>query len=209
MPKVSPEHFKKRRAEILDAARRVFTQKGFEPTTMQDVVKESGMSRGGVYQYFSSTEDMFIAIREDVYEQFTLYLDELLMNHENVWDALMAYVEGYIGENETDNYKFGLVSYEYSVVAWRNDKHRKVISEQSKKATRLMAHFLDEGVKRGEFSPLYPLEAIALFIFNVTDGLILHHMIADATQNVYIKEQIAGLLDYLKQALRINVQSKP
>lgn len=205
MPKVSQEHFKMRRAEILNAARKVFTRKGFEPTTMQDVVKETGMSRGGVYQYFSSTEEMFIAIREESFQEFETYLTQLLDTHKSVWEGLKTYVSNYIEEAETENVSFGLVSYEYSVVAWRNETHRQVIFDQSQKAITMMADFLDEGVKRGEFNPIYPLKAVASFLFNVTDGLLLHHMIAGPShESVYINEQVSGLIDYLKLALQVS-----
>lgn len=63
-PKVTKEHKDKRQAEILEAAKTVFKRKGFELTTMKDVVEESGFSRGGVYLYFSSTEEMFRRIIE-------------------------------------------------------------------------------------------------------------------------------------------------
>jgi AcrR family transcriptional regulator len=203
MPKVSPEHFKKRRADILDAAKRVFTIKGFEPTTMQDIVEESGMSRGGVYQYFSSTEEMFIAIREESFEEFEAYLNKLSDEHETVWTALMAYLDNYIKEPETEQVSFGLVSYEYSVVAWRKETHRRVIFDQAMKATALFVQFLENGVTNKEFSPRYPLEAIVLFIFNVTDGLLLHHMIAGKDlKSVYLKEQVDGLKHYLQLALK-------
>jgi AcrR family transcriptional regulator len=203
MPKVSPEHFKKRRADILDAAKRVFTIKGFEPTTMQDIVEESGMSRGGVYQYFSSAEEMFIAIREESFEEFGAYLNKLSDEHETVWTALMAYLDNYIEEPETEQVSFGLVSYEYSVVAWRKETHRRVIFDQAMKATDLFVQFLGNGVTNKEFSPRYPLEAIVLFIFNVTDGLLLHHMIAGKDlKRVYIKEQVDGLKHYLQLALK-------
>lgn len=203
MPKVSPEHFKKRRADILDAAKRVFIQKGFEPATMKDVVEASGMSRGGVYQYFSSTEEMFIAIREASFEEFEAYLEKLSDTHETIWDALMAYLDNYIEDAEPQNISFGLVSYEYSVVAWRKETHRKVIYDQAMQATDTFVQFLEKGVANHEFSPRYPLEAIVLFIFNVTDGLLLHHMIAgEDLSRVYIKEQVDGLKDYLHFALK-------
>lgn len=209
MPKVSPEHFKRRRAEILEAAKRVFTRKGYEPTTMQDVVKESGMSRGGVYQYFSSTEDMFIAIRETDYEQFEGVFEELLKSHGTVWKALMAYLDNYLYEPEGENTSFGLVSYEYSVVAWRNEKHRQVIYDQSRKIASLFVSFLKKGIESDEFSPRLPLEAITFFIFNVTDGLLLHYMIAGRDRKLaYIKEQVEGLKLFLQSALQVNEATK-
>jgi AcrR family transcriptional regulator len=65
MPRVSEEHLEARRRQILDAARRRFTANGFHSTSMQDVLKESGLSAGAVYRYFASKEDIIGAIAEE------------------------------------------------------------------------------------------------------------------------------------------------
>jgi len=44
--------------QILSTAREVFLEKGYSNTTMTDIIKASGMSRGGVYHYYQNTSDM-------------------------------------------------------------------------------------------------------------------------------------------------------
>lgn len=51
-----------RKAEICEAATNCFLKKGFQNTSMEDVIKEAGMSRGGVYYYYKSTDDMLYDI---------------------------------------------------------------------------------------------------------------------------------------------------
>ena len=41
---------------ILDTARKVFVEKGYKSVTMKDIVEACGISRGGLYLYFDSTE---------------------------------------------------------------------------------------------------------------------------------------------------------
>ncbi|GAA1296969.1 TetR/AcrR family transcriptional regulator [Streptomyces javensis] len=65
MPKVSQEYLDARRAEILTAARRCFVRDGFHETSMQDLLAEAGVSSGSLYRYFSSKQDMIIAIAEE------------------------------------------------------------------------------------------------------------------------------------------------
>ncbi len=64
MPRVSDEHLEARRAQILAAARRAFTRNGFHSTSMQDILRESGLSAGAVYRYFPSKEAIIAAIAE-------------------------------------------------------------------------------------------------------------------------------------------------
>lgn len=62
MPRVSKEHLANRRREILDAAANCFARNGFHRTSMQDIVKESGVSAGLIYRYFAGKDDMIAAI---------------------------------------------------------------------------------------------------------------------------------------------------
>ena len=52
----------RRKAQICHAARDCFLAKGFQATTMEDIVKAVGMSKGGIYHYYQST----IAILHDL-----------------------------------------------------------------------------------------------------------------------------------------------
>jgi AcrR family transcriptional regulator len=65
MPKVSDEHLANRRQQILDAAATCFARNGFHRTSMQDVVRESGVSAGLIYRYFTGKDDMIAAIVEE------------------------------------------------------------------------------------------------------------------------------------------------
>lgn len=49
---------KRRRAQILDAARKLFTKKGFAVTTVQDICEESGVNPGSLYDYVQNKDDI-------------------------------------------------------------------------------------------------------------------------------------------------------
>lgn len=74
MPKVSPAYRAARREEILHAARRCFIRKGFQETSMQDLLAEAKLSSGAVYNYFASKEEMIVAIAEANIGQVTAML---------------------------------------------------------------------------------------------------------------------------------------
>ncbi|GLW28166.1 TetR/AcrR family transcriptional regulator [Actinoplanes regularis] len=69
MPKVSEAYLEARRRQILEAAARCFARDGFHRTSMQDVVRESGVSAGLVYRYFTGKDEMIAAIVADWHEQ--------------------------------------------------------------------------------------------------------------------------------------------
>lgn len=51
-----------KKASFIAAAERLFLQKGFENTTIDDIVKESKLTKRTLYQYFTSKEDLFFAV---------------------------------------------------------------------------------------------------------------------------------------------------
>lgn len=61
MPKISEEKRDARRRHILDAAWRCFAREGLHLTTMDDIVRASGLSAGAVYGYFRNKDDLILA----------------------------------------------------------------------------------------------------------------------------------------------------
>jgi TetR/AcrR family transcriptional regulator, transcriptional repressor of aconitase len=64
LPKVDQEHLDARRQQIVDAARDRFASQGFARTSMADIVSESGLSVGAIYRYFTSKDEIVIAVCE-------------------------------------------------------------------------------------------------------------------------------------------------
>ena len=67
-----------RRGEILDVAQKFFYQKGYEQTSVQDVITEIGIAKGTFYHYFSSKLDLLDAMIERMIEQTLQSLEPLV-----------------------------------------------------------------------------------------------------------------------------------
>ncbi|MBP7002572.1 TetR/AcrR family transcriptional regulator [Amaricoccus sp.] len=61
MPRISDERRAARRGQILDAAWTCFQRQGLHATTMDDIIRASGLSAGAVYSYFPSKEELIFA----------------------------------------------------------------------------------------------------------------------------------------------------
>src|ERR1700733_4966325 len=100
MPKVSQSYLDARRAEILDAAIACFAKEGFHRTTMADIVEESQLSPGAIYNYFDSKEEIIEAIAEDRRE-----IEQQLMTEAakepNVSAALRRMRDAFFGDLKT------------------------------------------------------------------------------------------------------------
>jgi AcrR family transcriptional regulator len=78
MPRVSEAHKVARRAQIVEAAIRCFHRNGFHPTTMDDIVRESGLSAGAVYTYFSGKDQLIAAAGSGKLSELRVLLEHLV-----------------------------------------------------------------------------------------------------------------------------------
>lgn len=199
-PKVSQEYKEKRRNEIIVAAKTVFIKKGFELTTMHDVVEESGMSRGGVYQYFSNTEEMMRAILDKEEGEFTGQSERLHEKYKKCWGILESVVNSY---NQVID-PFGLITYEYFVAGIRG-QYSDRIEYMEKRLTNIKGFYIEiinEGIETGEFHASQSPEVIASYMIVMTDGISLHGSLK-GTDETSLKGMIEGLKIYLRQVLGI------
>ncbi len=88
------EHVKKtreeRQKEIFDAAIKVFLEKGYRNTTMEDVINETSLSKGGFYYHYSNTKDILLDIMKfGKYEFFEKNIElEKNLSKEEICDVL-------------------------------------------------------------------------------------------------------------------------
>jgi AcrR family transcriptional regulator len=74
----------KRRQQIIDAASKLFFEKGFDQTTMREISRASGLTMGSLYDYVRSKDDILVLVYKDVVRQFRQALGE---GEESGWAA--------------------------------------------------------------------------------------------------------------------------
>lgn len=67
------------RQQIIDAAREVFLTYGVSRTTLQDIAKQAGVTRGAVYWHFSNKHELFQAMRDQVFLPLIDRMDDTLL----------------------------------------------------------------------------------------------------------------------------------
>lgn len=80
-----------KREQILDGARAVFMRMGFDAASMNDVTREAGVSKGTIYVYFDSKEELFGALIEREKGRFTEFLRDILAESNDVRDGLRRF----------------------------------------------------------------------------------------------------------------------
>ena len=68
MPKVVPEYKEQARKRIIEVAARVFSENGYYSTKMDDVAEALDVSKGAIYQYFASKEQLLLAVVDFIFD---------------------------------------------------------------------------------------------------------------------------------------------
>jgi AcrR family transcriptional regulator len=82
------------RDRILDAALRLFRERGFEQTTMRDVATEAGVATGAAYYYYRSKEDLVMAFYLRTDEEARVIFEKAIASSKDLKKRIRAMIEG-------------------------------------------------------------------------------------------------------------------
>lgn len=82
------------RDRILDAALRLFRERGFEQTTMRDVATEAGVATGAAYYYYRSKEDLVMAFYLRTDEEARAIFEKAIASSKDLKKRIRAMIEG-------------------------------------------------------------------------------------------------------------------
>ena len=153
------------RDNIIKTALRLFTQKGFFRTTMEDIATATGVAKGTVYLYFKDKQGLYTAAVEEQFDHLLNRLNEI--DHSpgtpgekmsNIADDLVDYVKslrsGYLPiALEPPNFK------------GRTLRHiHAVIEPKLRQMTEILSGIINDGMERGEFRRVKPRLAAFHFL---------------------------------------------
>lgn len=204
-PRLSDELKEKRNLQILDAAKQVFIKKGYGMATLKDIIEETGMSRGWIYLYYKSKDEIFEALLDYQDEQYDQYLSEKLDRSDSIWEVLLELYSQQLNVLQlTENGGLMAAFYEYLLMGWRDLSCQELIMHRYEKGIQRFTTILQIGVDRGEFSPVMELSDISRLAASYQEGIVTHS-IAVGIETANTKMQFDSLLAYLKNLLQPNL----
>ncbi len=165
----------RRRQQIMVAAKRVFSEKGFAKTTMEDISKESELSTGTLYLYFKNKEELFASLSFRILQYLLIRLEHVSkepeMGPEEKIQALRdALYDVYNFDPLIIINMFHLQSSE--TLMNLSPKILEEMKEMSRKSIGEMAKIFKEGIDQGIFIDAHPL-ALADSLWSMFSGLVL------------------------------------
>ncbi len=173
MPRVSAEHMENRRRQILSAATRCFAAVGFHAATMQDIIKEAGLSAGAIYRYYASKEDIIVAMAAARHAREREIFAAAAQAESP--DALIAFlVQRFAYQlSDVDEQRGRRVGVQLWAEALNNERLLAVTREGTDQPRRLLGPVFDRLKAEGRIPPEIESDALARAFIALFEGLVL------------------------------------
>ena len=145
------EKSEQKREYILKKAKEVFAKKGFRDVTMKDIVDACEISRGGLYLYFGSTEEIFKEILAEDLENDGEELTGDLSQDATMAEILMLFLKEQKKIILRKKQDISIATYEFLFANKEEKKTAKMIRGQFETGIMVLNKILEEGVNREEF----------------------------------------------------------
>ncbi len=192
----------RRRQQIIVAAKRVFSEKGFNKATMEDIATEAELSPGTLYLYFKNKEELYASLSLRILQYLHIRVSHVNkepdLDPEQKLDALVdAMYDVYDFDPLIIINMFHLQSSE--TLKNLSDELLNEIKELSRKSINAIATIFDEGIQSGVFTPRHP-NALADIFWSLFSGVVLWEAskkIVDAKKD-YLKETLQTAFDVFR-----------
>jgi AcrR family transcriptional regulator len=181
-PIVSEEYKEKKRQEILQSAHACFARKGFEASTVDEIVTHSGLSKGAIYNYFKSKDEIYLALMEGQTNESGTKFTKAIAERETALDKLNYLFEAYLlnDPNDEENKDQALVHFEFRLYSTRKPELKKALTERYKSFfVTLLAGIIIEGKSTGEFKKEIDQDMYADIFWAMVNGVTLQATILD------------------------------
>jgi len=193
-----PDVSQERKAQILEAAMTVFARLGFQKARMDDIVEETGLSKGALYWYFKSKDDIIIAILDSIFQRELADLQSLQDAEGTTEERLLEFTRRAVADFKRFS-KLMPLAYEFYALAFRHKTVRQALKRYLRHYLEILTPLLQQGVDRGEFRAVAAHEA-AIAAGAIFEGTLLLWVYDPDTVNYekYMETGIRLLLDGLK-----------
>jgi TetR/AcrR family transcriptional repressor of uid operon len=194
-PKVTSQYKTEVREKIVHAAIIAFSRYGYDRTRMDDIADTANLSKGTLYLYFKSKEELFYAISENNIRELKEHLSALFTKSEDlVSDSQKFYVSFRKASEQSDK-----VFLETIAESSRNRKLQEMLYRQRLKVLDVVTEYLNLQIKKGFLNGGIDVNAVALGLVALYDGLTIDKIIGinesqnEKAWNVTIKAILSSL----------------
>lgn len=186
-----------RRSDILDSATKLFAEKGFNSTTLEDIAVKSEFGIGTIYNYFQSKEEIFRSIIEKSFHNhlgILISVDAKAKNTREFFETYTRQIVEYCISNQ-DEFLM-LVYFSVSNMNKLIDLKKCRLDETNNEVSKIMNKRIISAVEKGEIREFNP-ERLSLLYHNLVFPYITHLIKQEQLNRLEVDEHINLIIDVL------------
>jgi AcrR family transcriptional regulator len=166
-----PDVSEERKDQIMNAAEEVFTRKGFSDARMDDIAEETGLSKGTLYLYYKSKNDLIISILDRIFQREFSSFANMDLSRMSATEAIQLF-----SDTVAKDIKFFMrllpLAYEFLALAFRNKFVQKALKNYLNRYIDILIPIIQKGIDSGEFRPVDANE-VAIAMGAIMEGTML------------------------------------
>ncbi len=189
------------------AAKRVFSEKGLNKATMEDIAKEAELSPGTLYLYFKNKDELFSSLSLRILQYLNIRLEHIIGSERDLKEGerITALKEAMYDVYEFDPVMLINMFHLQSSETLKNLSPQllKNISDLSQSSIRATAKLFTDGIENGTFVDEHPI-ALAGIAWALFSGVVLWEeskRIIDEEKN-YLKETLDVAFEIFERGIR-------
>jgi len=140
----------KRKQQILDAALEIIVSKGYEGSSISDIVKKSKLSKGAIYWYYSSKKEVYLALVNHWVRQYSPTLNHIVEDDHPASVQLRELFKYFINQYETHPDVFKALA-EFWSLAGRDAEFKEKFDTVYSEFLMIIEKIISKGVLSDEF----------------------------------------------------------
>jgi TetR/AcrR family transcriptional regulator, cholesterol catabolism regulator len=182
---------RKRRGEVLDAAARVFHEKGYEATSIQDIADEVGILKGSMYYYISSKEDVLFEMLEEVHRAALTTVLQAVEEDGNPLQKIRAFVSTLARFNAENTIRMGILLHDFRSLS---EPRRKAIVRERDQYDKVLRKLITDGQAEDLICPDVDPKITALAVMGMINSIYQWYRPSGQRQSAYIGSVYADLV---------------
>ncbi|MFJ9381728.1 TetR/AcrR family transcriptional regulator [Streptomyces sp. NPDC101455] len=153
------------RHRLIEAAVELFDKKGYEATSVQEIVEAAGVTKGSFYHHFGSKDAILVVIHDTFIDHQLDVLDSISIRDRPMRDALAELIEEIVVGVETFQ-AYQRIFFEQH--RFLTDENFEVVKSKRSEFERRVVRMIERGVERSEFKAVESPKVLAFGIIGMS-----------------------------------------
>lgn len=186
-----------RKSQILAAATKVFSERGFADARMDDIVAESGLSKGALYWYFDSKDAIIISILDHIFDYETSHVRKLVEKEDSAGKKLQVLIETTIQDLKKMK-PLMPIFFDFWSLSTRNKTINQAIQRYYQSFFDMIEPIIEQGIALDEFRQVDVKETVVAIGAILEGTILLNFYFSDL---IDFEKQFRSNLNFLLEGL--------